>query len=321
MAKGTKLTDRERGEIEALSSTGMSSRAIAIKIGRSKTVVNNFLKLKDDYGKKNTGGRAKALPSRDERRVCQLVSTEKYSTRKLISTTGLKVCQKTIYNTIRRSGRFTYTAKLTKPQLLQRHKIEHLNFGQKVMTWDNQWIEIIFSDEKKWNLDGPDGWNFYWHDIKNEKEIFSKRQLGGGSVMTWGCFACNGVGSIAFVSGRMNSQGYQNVLTNHLLSNAECLAGEKAMGPQFLFMDDNAPPHRTVTVEELLESEDIEHMDWSARSLDLNPVKHVRNLLRRPVATRNLSPVTIPKLRLVLQEERAAVSQQLINNHISSMHK
>ncbi|KFM77147.1 hypothetical protein X975_01492, partial [Stegodyphus mimosarum] len=95
----------------------------------------------------------------------------------------------------------------------------------------------------------------------------------------------------------------------------------RAMGPQFLFMDDNAPPHRTVTVEELLESEDIEHMDWSARSLDLNPVKHVRNLLGRPVAARNLSPVTIPKLRLVLQEERAAVSQQLINNHISSMHK
>ncbi|KAF8790652.1 hypothetical protein HNY73_005640 [Argiope bruennichi] len=49
MAMGKKLTDRERGQIEALSSTGMSSRAIAIKIGRSKTVVNNFLKLKDNY--------------------------------------------------------------------------------------------------------------------------------------------------------------------------------------------------------------------------------------------------------------------------------
>ncbi|KFM64962.1 putative RNA-directed DNA polymerase from transposon X-element, partial [Stegodyphus mimosarum] len=39
------------------------------------------------------------------------------------------------------------------------------------------------------------------------------------------------------------------------------LIGREAMGPQFLFMDDNAPPHRTVTAEELLESEDIEHMD------------------------------------------------------------
>ncbi|XP_035210250.1 uncharacterized protein LOC118184659 [Stegodyphus dumicola] len=126
----------------------MSSRAIAIKIGRSKTVVQNFFTLKDNYGQKNTGVRPKPFSSREERRVCQLVSTGKYPNRKLIPTTGLKVCQKTIYNRIRRSGRFTYTAKLTKPQLLQRHKIERLNFGQKVMTWDNQWIEIIFSDEK-----------------------------------------------------------------------------------------------------------------------------------------------------------------------------
>lgn len=42
MAKGKKLTDHERGQIEAFSSTGMSSRTIAIKIGRSKTVVNIF---------------------------------------------------------------------------------------------------------------------------------------------------------------------------------------------------------------------------------------------------------------------------------------
>ncbi|KFM57592.1 hypothetical protein X975_02942, partial [Stegodyphus mimosarum] len=59
------------------------------------------------------------------------------------------------------------------------------------------------------------------------------------------------------------------------------------MGPQFLFMDDNAPPHRTVTVEELLESEDIEHMDWLARSLDLNPVKHI-GLQRIPSHVDNL---------------------------------
>ncbi|GFS63472.1 transposable element Tcb2 transposase [Trichonephila clavipes] len=37
-----------------------------------------------------------------------------------------------------------------------------------------------------------------------------------------------------------------------------------AISPDFIFMDDNARPHRTLAVEELLESEDITQMDWPA---------------------------------------------------------
>ncbi|GFW71792.1 transposable element Tc3 transposase [Trichonephila clavipes] len=47
------------------------------------------------------------------------------------------------------------------------------------------------------------------------------------------------------------------------------------IGLQFLFMDDNAPCHRTVAAEQLLESEDIERMDGPARFPDLNPIEHV----------------------------------------------
>ncbi|GFU22288.1 HTH_Tnp_Tc3_2 domain-containing protein [Trichonephila clavipes] len=65
------------------------------------------------------------------------------------------------------------------------------------------------------------------------------------------------------------------------------------MGLQFLFMDDNAPCHRTVAAEQLLESEDIERMDWPARSPDLNPIEHVWDFLGRSLAARTLPPVTI----------------------------
>ncbi|GFU81039.1 transposable element Tcb2 transposase [Trichonephila clavipes] len=76
-----------------------------------------------------------------------------------------------------------------------------------------------------------------------------------------------------------------------------------AMGQQFLFMDDNAPCHCTVAAEQLLDSEDIERMDWPARSPDLNPIEHVWDFLGRRLAARTLPPVTIRELRLARQDE------------------
>ncbi|GFU01018.1 transposable element Tc1 transposase [Trichonephila clavipes] len=90
-------------------------------------------------------------------------------------------------------------------------------------------------------------------------------------------------------------------------------------GLQFLFMDDNAPCHRTVAAEQLLESEDIERMDWPARSPDLNPIEHVWDFLGSRLAARTLPPVTIRELRLALQDEWAVMPQQLIDTLILSM--
>ncbi|GFV32174.1 hypothetical protein TNCV_1674621 [Trichonephila clavipes] len=56
------------------------------------------------------------------------------------------------------------------------------------------------------------------------------------------------------------------------------------MGLQFLFMDDNAPCHRTVAAEQLLEGEDIERMDWPARSPDINPIEHFKFLAGKKLA-------------------------------------
>ncbi|GFV16232.1 hypothetical protein TNCV_4337501 [Trichonephila clavipes] len=66
-----------------------------------------------------------------------------------------------------------------------------------------------------------------------------------------------------------------------------------AMDLQFLFMDDNAPCHRTVAAKQLLES--------------------------RRLAARTLPPVSIRELRLELKDEWAAMPQQLIDTLIPSM--
>ncbi|GFV51196.1 transposable element Tc1 transposase [Trichonephila clavipes] len=58
------------------------------------------------------------------------------------------------------------------------------------------------------------------------------------------------------------------------------------IGPDFIFMDDNARPHQTLVFEELLKSEDITRMDRPAYFPDLNPIEHVWDALGRRIAAR-----------------------------------
>ncbi|GFT79607.1 transposable element Tcb2 transposase [Trichonephila clavipes] len=91
-----------------------------------------------------------------------------------------------------------------------------------------------------------------------------------------------------FDAGSVNWTRYCNEI---LLAYVRYFRG--AMGLHFLFMDDNAQCHCTVGAEQLLESEDMERMDWRARSPDLNPIEHVWSFLGRRLAPRTLPPVTI----------------------------
>ncbi|GFV31845.1 transposable element Tc3 transposase [Trichonephila clavipes] len=76
-----------------------------------------------------------------------------------------------------------------------------------------------------------------------------------------------------------------------------------AIGAEFLFMDDNARPHRASIVDECLQSEDITRMVWPAYSPDLNPIKHVWNMLGQRIAARQPSPTCLPELRRALLDE------------------
>ncbi|VDO64245.1 unnamed protein product [Heligmosomoides polygyrus] len=78
-------------------------------------------------------------------------------------------------------------------------------------------ISVIFSDEKRFNLDGPDGNRFYWHYLRKEKEYFPRRNFGGGTVMVWAAFHAEGKLPLAFTSARMDADEYQQLLETHLL--------------------------------------------------------------------------------------------------------
>ncbi|GFU34360.1 transposable element Tcb2 transposase [Trichonephila clavipes] len=93
------------------------------------------------------------------------------------------------------------------------------------------------------------------------------------------------------------------------------------IGPDFIFMDDNARPHRTLAVEELIESEDISQMDWPAYSPDLNPNDHVWDALRRRIAARLHHPENTQQLKQMLIEEWALLPQEMLHQLVLSMRR
>ncbi|GFX37621.1 transposable element Tcb2 transposase [Trichonephila clavipes] len=163
---------------------------------------------------------------------------------------------------------------------------EHRNWRE------NEWGRVLFTDESRFSLSSDSHRILIWRERgsrNHPSNIIERDRYGGRGVLFWG----------GIMLGSRTSSS--------------------AMGLQFLFMDDNAPCHRTVAAEQLLESEDIECMDWPARYSDLNPIEHVWDFLGRRLAARTLPPVTIRELRLALQDEWAAMPQQLIDTLILSM--
>ncbi|GFU50172.1 transposable element Tcb1 transposase [Trichonephila clavipes] len=119
--------------------------------------------------------------------------------------------------------------------------------------------------------------------------IIERDRYGGHGVLVWGGILLGSRTDLhIFDAGSVNGTRYCNEI---LLPYVRLFRG--AMGLQFLFMDHNAPCHRTVAAEQLLES--------------------------RRLAVRTLPPVTIRELRVALQDEWAAMPQQLIDTLILSM--
>ncbi|GFX76270.1 uncharacterized protein TNCV_4036711 [Trichonephila clavipes] len=72
-------------------------------------------------------------------------------------------------------------------------------------------------------------------------------------------YSCGSRTDLNVQSVTMTGHIYRDVLLEQHVRLFRC-----AIGSEFLFMDDNARPHRANIVDECLQLEDITHMDWPA---------------------------------------------------------
>lgn len=309
MPKGKYLTEFEKGRITSLKESGLSNRKIAIKVRRSLNVVNNYVKKKKNYGIKKSSGRPSVFTERDKRRIIRIASNSALTARQIATEAGVATNVRNVQRLLQREPPLKRMKLKRKPPLKKAHILARLEYARNHVHWNKEWKDIVFYDEKKFNLDGPDGFRYYFHDIRKETKILSRRQQGGGSLMIWGAIGYYGKCDLQFISGKINSVDYVNMLKEVLPA-----FGRKIAGKKWTFQQDNALIHTAKVVNEWFLHNNIRTIQWPANSPDLNIMENLWGILSREVYSGGKQYCNINELRIAIEDNWRKIDQLTIKN-------
>ena len=132
--------------------------------------------------------------------------------------------------------------------------------------------------------------------------------------MIWAVFSSSGKTPICFISSRMNSEIYCQLLEEVLIP-----FSENIMDENMVFQQDNAACHASKSTKQFLKDHNIPVLDWPACSPDLNPIENVWGRLSRNVFKLGRKFEIVGQLKRAIQEEWLKPSPNTLNSFIKSM--
>ncbi|GFX79503.1 transposable element Tcb2 transposase [Trichonephila clavipes] len=245
-------------------------------------------------------------------------STAQQVANQFLAASGKQISRKTVARRLRGGGLYARRPAVCVP-LTRQHRTDRLQFCREHHNWTEQdWTCVLFSDESRFSLSSDCRRQLIWREsgtAYRPKIIQEKDRYPTCIIMVWAGIMINGRTCLHVVAkGTMTGQRY---IDEVLLPHVRLFRG--AVGDKFVFMDDNATCHRTLAVQDCLDSEGIQRLVWPARSPDLNPIENVWDALGRQVAGRNYPPTNKNTLIRALTEEWDKFSQQLLDNVVQSI--
>ncbi|CAO4362619.1 unnamed protein product [Caenorhabditis nigoni] len=232
--------------------------------------------------------------------------------KKIKSELNLGASPETIRRVISKSNFIKHRKMKKAPFLKAEHRINRVKFARDNVRTD--WRKVIFSDEKKFNCDGPDGYRSYYHDLRKEKLRFSRRNFKGGGVMVWAAISSEGRIKLIFVTKKMNGSDYRNTLRRGL---SRFWRRNRNRG--FIFMHDGAPIHRARKTTQWLNRRNIPLLSWPSYSPDINPIENVWGFMVRKVYDGNKHYSNVSELKKAILDAWKLVDQQYLDSLYLSM--
>ncbi|GFW30120.1 transposable element Tcb2 transposase [Trichonephila clavipes] len=272
--------------------------------------------------RRHGGGRVRSTTPAEDRYIVLSAKRDRRTTaqqvaNQFLAASGKQISRKTVARRLRGGGLYARRPVVCVP-LTRQHRTAGLQWCREHHNWTEQdWACVLFSDESRFRLSSDCRRQLIWREsgtAYRPENIQEKDRYPTCSIMVWAGIMINGRTRLYLVAnGTMTCQRY---IDEVLLPHVRLFRG--AVGDKFVFMDDNASCHRTLAVQDCLDSEGIQRLVWPARSPDLNPIQNVWDALGRQVAGRNYPPTNKNTLIHALTEEWDKLHQQLLDNVVQS---
>ncbi|KAF0704703.1 hypothetical protein AaE_014803 [Aphanomyces astaci] len=239
-------------------------------LGKSCKAIANYLKDPQAYGKRFKGGRPPKLSDTTLRLMFREVSKTGLSSSKIVAQLDLPITSRAVRYKLSSNTIFKFVKRNSAPALTEKHKEceAEFRFGASPQTIPVGQDHLVRREEI--NLDGPDGLQCYWRDLRQDHETYMSRKFGGKSLMIWGAFSSSGVSELAFLEGNQDAAKYVWTLQDYLMP-----FGHQFYADEILFQQDNASIHRAKTTMEFLKEQKVTVFDHHALPPDLNSIENL----------------------------------------------
>ena len=133
--------------------------------------------------------------------------------------------------------------------------------------------------------------------------------------MIWGGISLQHKTEVHVIDGNLNAQCYQTEVL------APVVVPFIRTHPHMILMQDNATSHSARATRQYLAANNVQVMDWPARSPDLNPIEHIWDLLDRRLRNARNPPQTVAALRQEVVRQWNLLAQNEIRRYIGSMRR
>ncbi|GFX92968.1 transposable element Tcb2 transposase [Trichonephila clavipes] len=320
------IDDFMRGRIIGKIEEGRKITDVSREFDIAHSVVSRLWKSFKTTGmcrRRHGGGRVRRTTPAEDRYIVLSVKRNRSTTaqevaNQFLTASGKQISRKTVARRLRGGGLYARRPVVC-VSLTRQHCTARLQWCREHHNWTEQdWACVLFSDESRFNLSSDCRRQLIWREsgtASRPENIQEKDRYPTCSIMVWVGIMINGRTRLHVVAnGTMTGQRY---IDEVLLPHVRLFRG--AVGDKFVFMDDNATCHRTLAVQDCLDSEGIQRLVWPARSPDLNPIENVWDDLGRQVAGRNYLPTNKNTLIRALTEEWDKLTQQLLDNVVQNI--